>query len=185
MEFSAVEWDEAKGRTNLGKHKIDFTDAAGVFGDPDQLTFRSEYRPPRPRASHAGTNGNVMKKNKSSERNRDEDVVTLVASLPDETSVLEHADGRPERSKSQTDWAALDALTDEEIEAAIKNDPDWSDDWNWGEAVLVIPPKKQAISIRVDQDVLDYFKSEGAGYQRRMNAVLRSYMQHKTKKKRA
>jgi uncharacterized DUF497 family protein len=113
MEFSAVEWDEAKGRTNLGKHKIDFTDAAGVFGDPDQLTFRSEYRPPRPRASHAGTNGNVMKKNKSSERNRDEDVVTLVASLPDETSVLEHADGRPERSKSQTDWAALDALTDE------------------------------------------------------------------------
>jgi uncharacterized protein (DUF4415 family) len=85
-------------------------------------------------------------------------------------------------SKGRTDWAALDALTDEEIEASIANDPDWSDDWNWGEAVLV-PPKKKAISIRVDEDVLDYFKTEGSGYQRRMNAVLRSYMQQKHKKR--
>jgi uncharacterized protein (DUF4415 family) len=86
-------------------------------------------------------------------------------------------------SKGKTDWAALDALTDEEIEASIANDPDWSDDWNWGEAVLVIPPKKKAISIRVDEDVLDYFKKEGSGYQRRINAVLRSYMQQKRKKR--
>jgi uncharacterized protein (DUF4415 family) len=50
----------------------------------------------------------------------------------------------------------------------------------------VIPPKKTAISIRVDDDVLDYFKSQGDGYQRRINAVLRSYMQQKAKlKKRA
>lgn len=88
----------------------------------------------------------------------------------------------PRRGK--TDWAAFDALTDEQIEESIKNDPDWSDDWNWGDAVLVIPPKKKAISIRVDEDVLDYFKHEGAGYQRRINAVLRSYMQQKKSKKR-
>jgi uncharacterized protein (DUF4415 family) len=88
-------------------------------------------------------------------------------------------------SRGKTDWAALDALTDEQIEESIRNDPDWSDDWNWSDAVLVIPPKKKAISIRVDEDVLDYFKREGAGYQRRMNAVLRSYMeQKKTKTKR-
>ncbi|HVZ53840.1 MAG TPA: BrnA antitoxin family protein [Pseudolabrys sp.] len=86
------------------------------------------------------------------------------------------------RRKGKTDWAALDALTDAEIEAQIANDPDWSDDWNWGEAVLIIPPKKKAISIRVDEDVLDFFKNEGAGYQRRMNAVLRSYMQQKKDK---
>ena len=86
-------------------------------------------------------------------------------------------------SKGKTDWAALDALTDEEIEESIKNDPDWSDDWNWGAAVLIIPPKKKAISIRVDEHVLDYFKKEGAGYQRRINAVLRSYMQQKRKKR--
>jgi uncharacterized protein (DUF4415 family) len=45
--------------------------------------------------------------------------------------------------------------------------------------VCPVPPKKKAISIRVDEDVLDYFKQQGAGYQRRINAVLRSYMEQK------
>jgi uncharacterized protein (DUF4415 family) len=82
-------------------------------------------------------------------------------------------------------------LTDEDIEAAIARDPDWEElkHLDWSEAILVIPPKKKAISIRLDEDVLDYFKKEGAGYQRRMNAVLRSYMLQKNmqqkKKKRA
>ena len=88
----------------------------------------------------------------------------------------------PRRGK--TDWAAVDALTDEEIEAAVRNDPDAVPlDFDWSEAVLVIPPKKKAISIRLDEDVLDYFKQEGAGYQRRMNAVLRSYVEQKRKKR--
>ncbi|MEZ5890514.1 MAG: BrnA antitoxin family protein [Xanthobacteraceae bacterium] len=41
------------------------------------------------------------------------------------------------------------------------------------------PPKKKAISIRVDEDVLNFFKQQGTGYQRRINAVLRSYMEQK------
>jgi uncharacterized protein (DUF4415 family) len=86
----------------------------------------------------------------------------------------------------KTDWAVVDALSDEEIEKAMRNDPDAVPlDFDWSEAVLVIPPKKKAISIRVDEDVLDYFKKEGSGYQRRINAVLRSYMQQKRKKRRA
>jgi len=89
------------------------------------------------------------------------------------------------RKKGKTDFERLRNTTDEEIEAQIANDPDFSEDWNWGDAVLVIPPKKKPISIRVDEDVLDYFKAEGAGYQRRMNAVLRSYMEQKKKKERA
>lgn len=89
-----------------------------------------------------------------------------------------------ERRKGKTDWARVDALTDKDIEEAVRNDPDAVPlDVDWSEAVLVIPPKKHAISIRVDEDVLDYFKKEGAGYQRRMNAVLRSYMQQKRKKR--
>jgi uncharacterized protein (DUF4415 family) len=90
------------------------------------------------------------------------------------------------RRKGKTDWKRLDAMTDEEIEASIANDPDWQEfkDLDWSDAVLVIPPKKKAISIRVDEDVLDYFKTDGAGYQRRINAVLRSYMQQKKSKKR-
>jgi uncharacterized protein (DUF4415 family) len=88
---------------------------------------------------------------------------------------------RDDPRRGKTDWAALDALTDAEIEASIANDPDWSDDFDWSEAVLIIPPRKKAISIRVDEDVLDYFKHEGSGYQRRMNAVLRSYVDQKRK----
>jgi uncharacterized protein (DUF4415 family) len=84
-------------------------------------------------------------------------------------------------SKGKTNWARLRKLTDAEIEASIKDDPDWSEDFDWSEAVFVIPPKKKAISIRVDEDVLDYFKHEGAGYQRRINAVLRSYVEQKRK----
>ena len=90
-------------------------------------------------------------------------------------------------TKGKTDWAAVDALTDEEITRAVANDPDAVPlDIDWSDAVLVVPPRKQAISIRVDEDVLNFFKKEGDGYQRRINAVLRSYMQQKAKpKKRA
>jgi uncharacterized protein (DUF4415 family) len=89
-----------------------------------------------------------------------------------------------ERRRGKTDWAAVDALTDKEIEEAVRSDPDAVPlDIDWSKAVVVVPPKKKAISIRVDEDVLDYFKKQGAGYQRRMNAVLRSYMQQKRKKR--
>jgi uncharacterized protein (DUF4415 family) len=92
-----------------------------------------------------------------------------------------------DRRKGTTDWARVDALTDEDIARAVANDPDAAPlDIDWSDAVLVIPAKKKAISIRVDEDVLDFFKKEGDGYQRRINAVLRSYMQQKAKpKKRA
>jgi uncharacterized protein (DUF4415 family) len=92
-----------------------------------------------------------------------------------------------ERRKGKTDWARFDKLTDEDIAKAVANDPDAAPiDFDWSDTVLVIPPTKKAISIRLDKDVLDFFKRSGEGYQRRINAVLRSYMQQKVKpKKRA
>lgn len=86
--------------------------------------------------------------------------------------------------RGTTDWARVDALTDNDIARAVANDPDAVPfDIDWSEAELVLPARKKAISIRVDEDVLDFFKKEGAGYQRRINAVLRSYMQQKAKPK--
>jgi uncharacterized protein (DUF4415 family) len=92
-----------------------------------------------------------------------------------------------DRRKGRTDWSRVDRLTDEDIARAVTNDPDAAPiDIDWSDAVLVIPARKKAISIRVDEDVLDFFKKAGNGYQRRINAVLRSYMQQKAKpKKRA
>jgi uncharacterized protein (DUF4415 family) len=49
----------------------------------------------------------------------------------------------------------------------------------WKEAVLVRPGElhKKLLSLRIDPDVIDWFRSQGPGYQTRMNAVLRRYMQ--------
>lgn len=112
-----------------------------------------------------------------------ETATKLLTSLPDGTHIVEHPDGRLERQKSRTDWQRLRTITDDEIEASIADDPDWREfaDLNWSETVLVAPSRKKAISIRVDEDVLDYFRSQGAGYQGRMNAVLRSFVEHKRK----
>ena len=45
----------------------------------------------------------------------------------------------------------------------------------WNDAA-VVPAPKRAISLRVDQDVLDWFRAGGPRYQTRMNAVLRAYV---------
>jgi uncharacterized protein (DUF4415 family) len=52
------------------------------------------------------------------------------------------------------------------------------DDKFWENAKLVEPMTKKAISIRVDNDVLEWFKNQGKGYQSLMNSVLRSYVKH-------
>ena len=78
----------------------------------------------------------------------------------------------------RTDWQALEALTDEDIERAIAEDPDAAPildaDW-FRNAELVIPAAKVPTSMRVDGDVMDWFKAQGRGWQTRMNAVLRAY----------
>lgn len=51
----------------------------------------------------------------------------------------------------------------------------------WDSAVVVEPVTKQAISLRVDADVLAWFRAQGPRYQSRMNAVLRSYMTQRRK----
>jgi uncharacterized protein (DUF4415 family) len=80
-------------------------------------------------------------------------------------------------SRGKADFARLDRATDAEIErtspAELANLP--ADFWK--DAVLVVPESKVPISLRVDRDVLDWFRKEGPRYQSRMNAVLRSYME--------
>lgn len=82
--------------------------------------------------------------------------------------------------------AVLDRLrrmTDEEIMRT--SPPELADlPANWlKEAVLVPPIIKEPISLRVDEDVLAWFRSRGPRYQTRMNAVLRSYMKQVSGKK--
>ena len=80
---------------------------------------------------------------------------------------------------SKTDRVHLRREQAEGLEPEIdpdKGDPSTID---WSKAEPVVPPRKTLVSIRVDDDVLAFFKSHGRGYQTRMNAVLRSYMDAK------
>ena len=77
-----------------------------------------------------------------------------------------------------TDWERVDALTDADIDKAIAEDPDAAPalDEEWFRTAEVgFPTAKIATSIRVDGDVMDWFKTQGRGWQTRMNAVLRAY----------
>ena len=55
--------------------------------------------------------------------------------------------------------------------------PETGEDF-WADAEVRMPTGKTAISIRLDDDVLDFFKKQGKGYQSKINAVLRSYVEH-------
>jgi uncharacterized protein (DUF4415 family) len=80
--------------------------------------------------------------------------------------------------EDRSDHALVDSKTDAEIERTVSGDPDWAGllDIDWSNAVIVQPPAKKPLSIRLDQDVVDFFQATGKGYQTRINAVLRHYV---------
>jgi uncharacterized protein (DUF4415 family) len=67
-------------------------------------------------------------------------------------------------------------MTEREIERTSPPELAALPDDFWDKADVVAAPPKQAISFRVDQDVLNWFREQGPRYQTRMNAVLRSYV---------
>ena len=78
------------------------------------------------------------------------------------------------KKRSRTNWARIDALRDKDI--------DFSDIPEQGKAffkraVLRLPEPKTAVTIRLDQQVLEWFKTKGPGYQTRINALLRAYLE--------
>lgn len=76
-----------------------------------------------------------------------------------------------------TDWARVDAMTEEEVEANALSDPDNPTDEEFvGGWTVVYPAPKNPISIRLDSDILEFLKRDGPGYQSRINGILRAYM---------
>ena len=77
------------------------------------------------------------------------------------------------RSASGSDWSL----------AASKPVPDGSDPddaiepVDWATTELPLPTAKEHMNLRIDADVLAYFRGQGRGYQTRINAVLRSYVE--------
>ena len=83
-----------------------------------------------------------------------------------------------QRGETRSNWAKAAALTEEEIEAQVAADPDEAGMVvDWDQVTVELPRPKADLHMRVDRDVLDYFRSQGKGYQTRINAVLRSYVE--------
>jgi uncharacterized protein (DUF4415 family) len=78
------------------------------------------------------------------------------------------------KKSSRTDWARVDAIKDEDI--------DFSDIPELGEAffqnaIIRLPERKVPVCIRLDREVVDWFKARGKRYQSRINAVLKAFIE--------
>lgn len=83
--------------------------------------------------------------------------------------------------RRRTGWAKLQNIADHEIDYS---DIPPTDAKFWEKAKVVLPPVKMHLSLRLDEDIVEWFKRQGAGYQTKINAVLRSYVQaHSAKSK--
>ncbi len=165
MDF---EWHEAKRLQNLALHGVDFEDAALIFASPilEAEDRRETYGERRFRALGevggefflVATRG-AGRPGGSSVRGEwmmTDDVDTRRYSL-DELAVRRAALG----SRTRVDAPAR------AVDAAF-----------WREARVVMPAAgKTSVHLRVDSDVLDWFRGQGKGHLSRMNAVLRSFME--------
>ena len=103
--------------------------------------------------------------------------ITKAITTTDGRVLIEQPDGTYRPTESQTDWARLDAMTEDVVErlaaedmAELGIDPDWME-----QATVLFPRPKERVTVRLDPDVLDWLKAQGRGYQTRINAILRAY----------
>jgi uncharacterized protein (DUF4415 family) len=95
---------------------------------------------------------------------------------------VEEAKARIAAGESRTDHAALERLTDADIRAQEASDPE-ERGWDWARASLDLPAPKVDVHIKLDADVVAFFKRQGAGYQTRINAALKAYVKHAERKR--
>jgi len=174
-----MEWDEQRRHTNIAKHGVDFVAAARVFDGPileveDRRRDYAEMRflalgELRDRQSPSFILGAA---------------VAAVSSVP-EGRVAMNDRGIMRVSKDQlagmtdaTDSARVAAMTDADIERAAAEDPDASltTAGDWKDARVVWPQATEPVTLRLDRDVLAWFRRQGRGYQARINAVLRAFV---------
>jgi len=77
------------------------------------------------------------------------------------------------KKKSGTDWERLSTMEDNRIDFSDNPELDYN---FFANATVRMPEPKKAVSLRIDPDVLEWYKTKGPGYQTRINAILRMYM---------
>ena len=92
-------------------------------------------------------------------------------------ALMKEISKRPVSMDSKTDWIRVNAMSQAEIERLADEDEGELPS-GWEKTIIMgLPPRKKDVHIRLDTDLIDWFKSYGTGYQTRINAVLRSFVQ--------
>lgn len=108
--------------------------------------------------------------------------------MPKKEHIVRHTDEELRAMQAcgedKSDWRKAGALSEAEIEAAISEDPDEAAMVvDWTRASVEMPHPKAVLNMRIDRDVLDFFRRQGKGYQTKINAVLRSYVEQMSHEK--
>jgi uncharacterized protein (DUF4415 family) len=85
-----------------------------------------------------------------------------------------------EGGADETDWVRVLAMTEDELEAAIATDPDCAElprDWYQDARPRHAGRERRQVTLRLDPEVLDWFKAQGRDYQARINAALRAFVE--------
>ena len=115
--------------------------------------------------------------NESSDTTTSENITRAIATT-DGRVLIEQPDGTYRLVESQTDWARLEAMSEAEVERLAAEDmaelgiaPDWTEHTR-----VIFPRSKERVTVRLDHDIVDWLKAQGRGYQTRINAILRAYV---------
>jgi uncharacterized protein (DUF4415 family) len=166
MEFT---WSQVKRNLNLKSHGLDFLDAPSLF---EGVTFTFEddrFSYGEQRFVTLGLLAGIPVSILCTRRTNMKSASSLSAKQP-------AAKRRSTAMESQTDWARLES---KKATAKASEDHPEADARHIVRGIvrrgLQPLPAKALISLRLDQDVLEWFKAQGPGYQTRINTVLRAF----------
>lgn len=176
MELYLITWDDHKNEINKKKHGLSFESASLIFEDPLHVTRLERIEGYEQRYQTIGQVGGLL--------------LILVAHTWTELdsgksiSVLSQQDELP-RSREASMSKISDDIKKELAALSNKSEGDidfsdipktTSDNWKGATRGQFYRPIKKQLTVRLDADILEWLKSQGKGYQSRLNGILRDAM---------
>ena len=180
------EWDPTKAANNLKKHCVSFETATRVFADPFAVVEQDRIENAEHRWQTLGSVGRYLLLLVAHTVRDDQDGSEIIRIISARRAEPKKRNAMSKMVHYEVDLNKLPPLTDEQ-QAELKvlsnkpdNEIDYSDippldDAFWKNAVCN-PFYKSSTTVRVDSDVLAWLKSQGKGYQTKINAILRAAM---------
>jgi uncharacterized protein (DUF4415 family) len=148
------EWDEHKAAVNKAKHKVSFETASLVFSDPRHISIQDRFFENEERWQTLGAADGIAIR-PTGVRDR------YMSKASERKNELKKLAAKPDKAINKTDILSID-----------------ENEWRKrGQVGRFYRPIKKAVTIRLDADVLEWFKSHNAKYQKAVNQVLRAYME--------